>query len=114
MSTIYDTSCISLIVGKYLFHGTSLSDQAVGALLLVMSLVMLISCLIVMVKILRSLLEGQMASVIQKTINSNFPGKLAFLTGETMLEVILLFHAQVYGVFTVKNKNITLGKVVQI
>ena len=42
---------------------------------------MLILCLILMVKILRSLLEGSMASVIQSTINADFPGKAAFLTG---------------------------------
>ena len=66
---------------RYLFHDTHLSEQAVGAILLVTSLAMLITCLIVMVKILKSLLEGKMASVIKKTVNANFPGRFAALTG---------------------------------
>lgn len=42
---------------------------------------MLLSCLLVMVKILKSLLQGSMANVIQKTINADFPGCAACLTG---------------------------------
>ena len=70
-----------LFPGVYIFHGTSLSEQAVGAIVLIISLAMLITCLILMVKVLKSLLQGSMAGVIQKTINADFPGKAACLTG---------------------------------
>ncbi|CAH1786069.1 unnamed protein product [Owenia fusiformis] len=66
---------------QYLFRWTNLSEGAVGAILLVMSLVILCTCLIAMVKVLNSLLKGQMANIIKKIINTDFPGKAAFLTG---------------------------------
>ena len=64
-----------------MFAGTNLSEPAVGGIVLVLALVMLIGCLILMVKLLKSLLHGHMASVIQKTINADFPGRAACLTG---------------------------------
>lgn len=67
--------------GSFLFYNTGLNDTVVGIVLLAMSLVMLCTCLILMVKLLHSLLRGQIAAVIKKTINSDFPGALSFLTG---------------------------------
>ena len=75
------TAVVGVTECRYLFHDTHLSEQAVGAILLVMSLTLLIGCLVAMVKILKSLLEGKMASVIKKTVNANFPGRWAALTG---------------------------------
>ena len=70
-----------MFTGTYIFHGTSMSEQLVGALVLIMSLALLITCLIFMVKVLKSLLKGSVAGVIQKTINADFPGRAACLTG---------------------------------
>ena len=42
---------------------------------------MLVTCLIGMVAILKKLLAGSMAKVIQRTINADFPGKAACFTG---------------------------------
>jgi sodium-dependent phosphate cotransporter len=65
----------------FLFHKTSLSDSEVGVILLIVALVILCVCLVAIVKILHSLLRGRLAFIIKKTINADFPGRLAFLTG---------------------------------
>ncbi|XP_060596766.1 sodium-dependent phosphate transport protein 2B-like [Ruditapes philippinarum] len=57
------------------------SDAAVGALLLVIALVLLCVCLVLIVKLLHSLLRGQIAHIIRKFINANFPGKCSYFTG---------------------------------
>ncbi|XP_065654061.1 sodium-dependent phosphate transport protein 2A isoform X4 [Hydra vulgaris] len=66
---------------KFLFHNTGMSDSLVGVILLVSALVILCFCLVFIVKILNSLLRGQIANVIRKTFNSNFPKPFSFLTG---------------------------------
>ena len=66
---------------SFLFADTSLSDTEVGVILLVISIVLLCICLICIVKILRSMLRGQMATIIKKTINADFPGPFRHLTG---------------------------------
>eukprot|EP00116_Pleurobrachia_bachei_P009250 sb/3469512/ len=58
-----------------------LSDVLTGLLLLAISLVMLILCLTVLVKILQSLLMGSVAGKLKKNINSNLPGPFKPLTG---------------------------------
>lgn len=52
---------------------TSLPDLVVGLILLAGSLVVLCTCLILLVKMLNSLLKGQVAKVIQKVINTGEP-----------------------------------------
>ena len=52
---------------------TGLPDLAVGLILLAGSLALLCTCLILLVKILNSLLKGQVAKVIQKVINTGEP-----------------------------------------
>jgi len=42
---------------------------------------MIVVALIAIVKILNSLLKGSIAKVVKKTINADFPGRFAFLTG---------------------------------
>lgn len=54
---------------------TGLPDLAVGLILLAGSLVLLCTCLILLVKMLNSLLKGQVAKVIQKVINTGEPKK---------------------------------------
>ena len=49
---------------------TQLSDLSVGLILLAGSLAVLCACLVLLVKLLNSLLQGQVAKVIQKVINT--------------------------------------------
>lgn len=58
------------LLGNHLFVDTGLPDLAVGLILLAGSLVVLCTCLILLVKMLNSLLKGQVANVIQKVINT--------------------------------------------
>lgn len=47
-----------------------LPDLAVGLILLALSLLVLCSCLILIVKLLNSMLKGQVAGVIKKILNT--------------------------------------------
>uniref|UniRef100_A0A4W6E8U7 Sodium-dependent phosphate transport protein 2A n=1 Tax=Lates calcarifer TaxID=8187 RepID=A0A4W6E8U7_LATCA len=67
----YITS-LSLCSGRHLFVDCILSDLAIGLILLACSLLVLCSCLILLVKLLNSLLKGQVASAINKVINTDF------------------------------------------
>lgn len=71
--------------GEFLFESISRpgkwSDAAVGALLLVIALILLCVCLVLIVKLLHSLLRGQIAFIIRKFINADFPGKCSYFTG---------------------------------
>ena len=78
-STVFLT--VYLLSGENLFAKTDLSDETVGILLLVISLVLIMTSLIFMVKLLNSLLKGSVAKLTKKIINADFPGKLSFLTG---------------------------------
>ncbi|XP_005376490.1 PREDICTED: sodium-dependent phosphate transport protein 2A isoform X4 [Chinchilla lanigera] len=55
---------------NHIFVDTELPDLAVGLILLAGSLMLLCTCLILLVKMLNSLLKGQVAKVIQKVINT--------------------------------------------
>uniref|UniRef100_A0A668AMQ7 Sodium-dependent phosphate transport protein 2A n=1 Tax=Myripristis murdjan TaxID=586833 RepID=A0A668AMQ7_9TELE len=66
---------------KHLFVDSSLSDLAVGLILLACSLLVLCSCLILLVKLLNSLLKGQVASAINAVINTDFPHPFTWLSG---------------------------------
>lgn len=57
-----------------MFANTELSDLSVGLILLAGSLVVLCSCLIFIVKVLNSVLKGQVAQVIQMVINTGLWG----------------------------------------
>lgn len=57
-----------------MFANTDLSDLSVGLILLAGSLVVLCSCLIFIVKVLNSVLKGQVARVIQMVINTGRQG----------------------------------------
>jgi len=76
---------------EHLFTGTGLDqpgylpEWAGGTILLVASLLALCICLLLLVKILTSLLQGSLAKVVRKSINADFPGKLSFLTGYVAL-----------------------------
>ncbi|XP_071824883.1 sodium-dependent phosphate transport protein 2A-like isoform X2 [Apostichopus japonicus] len=86
----------------YLLANTGLPEGAIGAILLVVSLVLLCICLIFMVKLLHSLMKGRMAGVIKKTINADFPGIFRHLTGYFAIGVgaVITFMVQSSSVFT--------------
>ena len=85
----------------YLFYQTSMSDRTVGVILLVISLTILCSSLVCIVKILNSLLKGSIAKVIKKVINADIP-YVPWLTGyiAIILGAILTFIVQSSSVFT--------------
>ncbi|XP_071943570.1 sodium-dependent phosphate transport protein 2B-like [Antedon mediterranea] len=87
---------------KYLFADTGLSETAIGAILLCVSLLMLCICLVILVKTLNSVLQGKMASVIKNTLNADFPGRLSFLTGyfTILVGAGMTFIVQSSSVFT--------------
>ncbi|KAG9330210.1 hypothetical protein JZ751_026094 [Albula glossodonta] len=55
---------------QHIFANSSLPDLAVGLILLALSLLVLCTCLILIVKMLNSMLKGQVAIVIKKIINT--------------------------------------------
>ncbi|KAL4237755.1 hypothetical protein ACF0H5_002467 [Mactra antiquata] len=91
---------------KFLFEKVSRdggwSDDAVGAILLVIALVLLCSCLVAIVKLLHSLLKGQMAIVIRKFVNANFPGKCSYFTDylAILIGAIMTVLVQSSSIFT--------------
>ena len=50
-------------------------DWAIGLILLIIALAVLITCLILMFKILNDMFKVSMAIVLKKFINADFPGK---------------------------------------
>lgn len=67
----------------FLFANTGMSDGAIGAILLIVSLALLCVMLVVMVKLLNSLMQGNVARIVKKTINTNFPKPFGWLTGKS-------------------------------
>ena len=65
-----DVFANGLSVGEHLFASTELSDLTVGLILLAASLVVLCTCLLLLVKLLNSILKGQVAKIIHKVINT--------------------------------------------
>lgn len=74
-------------LGGSLFSLIGWCDLSSGILLFVFSLISLSLCLYTMVKLLHSLLGGQIAKVARRTINSDFPRPFHWLTGYAALTV---------------------------
>ncbi|XP_043829136.1 sodium-dependent phosphate transport protein 2B-like isoform X2 [Dromiciops gliroides] len=87
---------------KHAFVNVSLSDLGIGLILLALSLLVLCTCLILIVKVLNSVLKGQVAAVIKKTLNTDFPFPFAWLTGYLAILVGagMTFIVQSSSVFT--------------
>ncbi|XP_023572216.1 sodium-dependent phosphate transport protein 2A isoform X2 [Octodon degus] len=87
---------------SHIFVDTGLPDLAVGLILLAGSLVLLCTCLILLVKMLNSLLKGQVAKVIQKVINTDLPAPFTWVTGYFAMVVGagMTFIVQSSSVFT--------------
>ncbi|CAO2639923.1 Sodium-dependent phosphate transport protein 2B [Lemmus lemmus] len=92
----------SISSGQHIFVNFSLPDLAVGIILLAVSLLVLCGCLIIIVKLLGSVLKGQVAVVIKKTLNTDFPFPFAWLTGYLAILVGagMTFIVQSSSVFT--------------
>ncbi|KAG8511240.1 Sodium-dependent phosphate transport protein 2B, partial [Galemys pyrenaicus] len=88
--------------GQHIFVNFSLPDYAVGIILLIASLLVLCGCLIMIVKILGSALRGQVAAVIKKILNTDFPFPFAWVTGYLAILVGagMTFIVQSSSVFT--------------
>ncbi|XP_069002079.1 sodium-dependent phosphate transport protein 2A-like [Embiotoca jacksoni] len=93
---------LSLCSGRHPFVDSSLSDVAIGLILLACSLLVLCSCLILLVKLLNSLLKGQVASAINNVVNTDFPYPFTWLAGYLALLVGagMTFLVQSSSVFT--------------
>ncbi|XP_004706418.1 sodium-dependent phosphate transport protein 2B [Echinops telfairi] len=87
---------------RHIFVNLNLPDLAVGLILLLTSLVVLCLCLVIIVKILNSVMKGQVAAVIKKTLNTDFPFPFAWLTGYLAILVGagMTFIVQSSSVFT--------------
>ncbi|XP_037530903.1 solute carrier family 34 member 2a [Nematolebias whitei] len=87
---------------QHLFVDVNLSDLAVGLILLALSLLVLCSCLILIVKLLNSMLKGQVAAVIKKILNTDFPFPFGWVTGYIAILVGagMTFIVQSSSVFT--------------
>ena len=58
-----------------------MTDTAVGIILLFIALFLLCVCLVLIVKLLSSLFRGQIAHILRKFINADFPGCAKHFTG---------------------------------
>ncbi|KAI3353263.1 hypothetical protein L3Q82_019807, partial [Scortum barcoo] len=87
---------------KHLFVDVNLPDLAVGLILLALSLLVLCSCLVLIVKLLNSMLKGQVAAVIKKILNTDFPFPFGWVTGYIAILVGagMTFIVQSSSVFT--------------
>ncbi len=72
----------------FLFKNVNWPDWLIGTVLLIISLVTLSICLVTMVKILSSILNGPVAKFIQKFVNSDLPGFFRHFTGLVAILVI--------------------------
>lgn len=87
---------------SHIFAHSDLPDLAVGLILLALSLLMLCTCLILIVKLLNSMLKGQVATVIKKVLNTDFPFPFGWVTGYIAILVGagMTFIVQSSSVFT--------------
>ena len=64
-----------------LFSEFNMSDKTSGAVLLIVSLLLMFLALFVIVKSLQTIFKGQIARIIRKFVNADFPGVFSHLTG---------------------------------
>ncbi|XP_014347963.1 solute carrier family 34 member 2b [Latimeria chalumnae] len=93
---------INLEKCQHSFVNVSLPDLAIGLILLALSLLILCTCLILIVKLLNSMLKGQVATVIKKILNTDFPFPFGWVTGYLAILVGagMTFIVQSSSVFT--------------
>ncbi|MGH0170384.1 UNVERIFIED_CONTAM: hypothetical protein FKN15_074056, partial [Acipenser sinensis] len=93
---------VNLQLCDHVFVNTSLPDIAVGFILLFGSLLVLCTCLVLIVKLLNSVLQGQIAQVIRKVLNSDLPYPFGWVNGYLAILVgaVMTFIVQSSSVFT--------------
>ncbi|KAK1175618.1 sodium-dependent phosphate transport protein 2B-like [Acipenser oxyrinchus oxyrinchus] len=93
---------INLEKCDHIFANASLPDLVIGLILLALSLAVLCSCLILIVKLLNTMLKGQVARVIKKILNTDFPFPFSWVTGYIAIVVGagMTFIVQSSSVFT--------------
>eukprot|EP00090_Calanus_glacialis_P021312 TRINITY_DN32887_c0_g1_i1.p1 TRINITY_DN32887_c0_g1~~TRINITY_DN32887_c0_g1_i1.p1 ORF type:complete len:623 (-),score=92.71 TRINITY_DN32887_c0_g1_i1:471-2339(-) len=86
---------------SFLFNIELLGDKTIGFILFLISLAILSVCLIFLVKLLHSLLQGAVADLAKKTINADIP-HFPWLTGyiAIIMGAVLTFVVQSSSVFT--------------
>lgn len=86
----------------HIFANIEIPDLAIGLILMALSLLVLCTCLILIVKLLNSMLKGQVAVVIKKVLNTDFPFPFAWVTGYIAILVGagMTFVVQSSSVFT--------------
>uniref|UniRef100_A0A4W5MM24 Sodium-dependent phosphate transport protein 2B n=1 Tax=Hucho hucho TaxID=62062 RepID=A0A4W5MM24_9TELE len=96
------TETINLERCNHIFAYANLPDLAVGLILLALSLLILCTCLILIVKLLNSMLKGQVAVVIKKVLNTDFPFPFGWVTGyiAILIGAGMTFIVQSSSVFT--------------
>ncbi|XP_034036446.1 solute carrier family 34 member 2b [Thalassophryne amazonica] len=96
------TEIIGIERCTHIFAYTTLPDLAVGLILLALSLLVLCTCLILIVKLLNSMLKGQVAVVVKKVLNTDFPFPFGWVTGYIAILVGagMTFIVQSSSVFT--------------
>ncbi|KAK1155851.1 sodium-dependent phosphate transport protein 2B-like [Acipenser oxyrinchus oxyrinchus] len=93
---------VNLQLCDHVFVNTSLPDIAVGFILLFGSLLVLCTCLVLIVKLLNSVLQGHFAQVIKKVLNSDLPYPFGWVNGYLAILVgaVMTFIVQSSSVFT--------------
>lgn len=66
---------------RYMFAETSLSDAQIGITVGIISLLLLCTALVGLVKTLHSMLGGRLALVVKRVVNAQLPGVLRHFTG---------------------------------
>ncbi|XP_037685454.1 sodium-dependent phosphate transport protein 2B isoform X2 [Choloepus didactylus] len=96
------TQEVNIAKCTHIFVNFNLPDLAVGIILLVFSLLVLCGCLYMIVKLLNSVLKGQVAVVIKKTLNTDLPFPFGWVTGYLAILVGagMTFIVQSSSVFT--------------
>ncbi|XP_051514040.1 sodium-dependent phosphate transport protein 2A-like [Myxocyprinus asiaticus] len=96
------TSQINTEKCRHLFVESAMSDLVIGLILLASSLMVLCTCLLLIVKVLNSILKGQVAKVIEGVINTDFPYPLGWLSGylAMLMGAGMTFIIQSSSVFT--------------
>ncbi|XP_072317219.1 LOW QUALITY PROTEIN: sodium-dependent phosphate transport protein 2B-like [Eucyclogobius newberryi] len=99
---INNINTINLERCQHIFAYANLPDLAIGLILMALSLLILCTCLILIVSLLSSLLKGQVAVVIKKVLNTDFPFPFTWVTGYIAILVGagMTFIVQSSSVFT--------------
>ncbi|CAF1352594.1 unnamed protein product, partial [Didymodactylos carnosus] len=87
---------------NFIFAKSKLPDWSIGLILLILSILSLCVCLVLLVKVLQSMLQGAIANIIRKTMNAELPGPLRHLTGylAMLIGCILTIFVQSSSIFT--------------